>query len=246
MEAFLSNIVPMHEHAVRKAYARWAPIYDLSFGMIADAGRVNAVEAINKRRGSVLEVGVGTGISLPRYRSHLDVTGIDLSPEMLSKARKRVGKHRLQNIKHIVEMDAQELEFEDASFDTVVAMYVLTVVPDPSKVMAELERVCKPGGQILIINHFSQEHGVRGLVEKAMAPFAERLGWRPEFGIENVMTQDNLRLVEERPMKPFGLFTMLRFTKEETPGGDRTRRPKATERPSQPISVDQELPGTAI
>jgi phosphatidylethanolamine/phosphatidyl-N-methylethanolamine N-methyltransferase len=246
MEAFLSNIVPMDEHAVRKAYARWAPVYDLSFGKIADAGRIIAVDAINKRRGSVLEVGVGTGISLPRYRPHLDVTGIDLSPEMLNKARERVNKLGLRNIRRILEMDAQELDFEDDSFDTVVAMYVLTVVPEPAKVMAELERVCKPGGQILIINHFSQEHGVRGMVEKAMAPFAERLGWRPEFGIENVMTQDNLRLVEERPMKPFGLFTMLRFTKEETPGGTRSRPRTAAERSTQPISVDQEVRDVAI
>ncbi len=236
----------MDEHAVRKAYARWAPVYDLSFGKIADAGRVIAVDAINKRRGSVLEVGVGTGISLPRYRPHLDVTGIDLSPEMLRKARERVRKLGLRNIDRILEMDAQELEFENASFDTVVAMYVLTVVPDPSKVMAELERVCKPGGQILIINHFSQEHGVRGMVEKAMAPFAERLGWRPEFGIENVMTQDNLRLVEERPMKPFGLFTMLRFTKEETPGENRSLRRAPSERAATAISVDQEVRDVAI
>ena len=246
MEAFLSNIVPMDEHAVRKAYARWAPVYDLSFGKIADAGRIIAVDAINKRRGSVLEVGVGTGISLPRYRSHLDVTGIDLSPEMLRKARERVRKLGLRNIRKLLEMDAQELDFADESFDTVVAMYVLTVVPEPAKVMAELERVCKPGGQILIINHFSQDHGVRGLVEKAMAPFAERLGWRPEFGIENVMTQDSLRLVEERPMKPFGLFTMLRFTREEAPGAERRATNKLAKRASTAISVDQEIRDVAV
>ena len=241
----MSNIVPMHEHAVRKAYARWAPVYDFSFGKIADAGRTIAVDTINRRQGNVLEVGVGTGISLPRYRPHLDVTGIDLSPEMLNKARERVTKLGLKNIRQIREMDAQELEFEDASFDTVVAMYVLTVVPEPAKVMAELERVCRPGGQILLINHFSQEHGVRGLVEKAMAPFAERLGWRPEFSIENVLTQDSLRLVEERPMKPFGLFTMLRFAKEETPGANANIARK-TGLVHAPISVDQEVRDVAI
>ena len=107
----MSNIVPMHEHAVRKAYARWAPVYDFSFGKIADAGRTIAVDTINRRQGNVLEVGVGTGISLPRYRPHLDVTGIDLSPEMLNKARERVTKLGLKNIKQIREMDAQELDF---------------------------------------------------------------------------------------------------------------------------------------
>lgn len=242
----MSNIVPMDEHAVRKAYARWAPVYDLSFGKIADAGRIIAVDTINKRQGSVLEVGVGTGISLPRYRSHLDVTGIDLSPEMLRKARERVRKLGLRNIKRLLEMDAQELDFEDSSFDTVVAMYVLTVVPEPARVMEELDRVCKPGGQVLIVNHFSQEHGVRGIVEKAMAPFAERLGWRPEFAIDNVMTQDNLRLVEERPMKPFGLFTMLRFTKEEAPCANSAVSRTSAERRSTPISVDQEVRDVAM
>lgn len=236
----------MDEHAVRKAYARWAPVYDLSFGKIADAGRVMAVDTINKRQGRVLEVGVGTGISLPRYRRHLQVTGIDLSPEMLKKARDRVEKLGLDNIEQLLEMDAQTLDFEDASFDTVVAMYVMTVVPEPAKVMAELERVCKPGGQVLIVNHFSQEHGVRGVVEKAMAPFAERLGWRPEFGIDNVLTQDSLRLVEERPMRPFGLFTMLRFVKDETPGAAMSSRRKSAERSSAPINVDQEVRDVAV
>jgi len=211
----LSNIVQMDEHAVRRAYARWAPVYDLSFGKIADAGRVIAVDTINRRQGQVLEVGVGTGISLPRYRKHLQVTGIDLSPEMLDKARDRVRRLGLNNVDAILEMDAQDLDFEDESFDTVVAMYVMTVVPDPARVMAELERVCRPGGEVLIVNHFSQDKGVRGFVEKVMSPFAEKLGWRPEFSLDTILTQEGLRLVEERPMRPFGLFTLLRFVKED-------------------------------
>ncbi len=211
----LSNIVQMDEHAVRRAYARWAPVYDLSFGKIADAGRVIAVDAINRRRGRVLEVGVGTGISLPRYRRHLSVTGVDLSPEMLDKARDRVRRLGLNNVEAVLEMDAQDLAFENESFDTVVAMYVMTVVPDPAKVMAELDRVCRPGGEVYILNHFSKDHGVRGLIEKVLAPFAEQLGWRPEFSQKTIMTQDGLQLVEERPMRPFGLFTLLRFVKQE-------------------------------
>jgi len=241
----LSNIVSMDEHAVRRAYARWAPVYDLSFGKLADAGRTIAVDTINKRQGRVLEVGVGTGISLPRYRRHLEVTGIDLSPEMLDKARERVRKLGLSHVKDVLEMDAQELEFEDESFDTVVAMYVMTVVPDPGKVMEELERVCRPGGQILILNHFSQEHGVRGFVEKVMAPFAEKLGWRPEFSIDNVLTQDNLRLVEERPMKPFGLFTMLRFTKDDI-GANAAMPRNPADRVAPHINVDQEVSDVAM
>jgi phosphatidylethanolamine/phosphatidyl-N-methylethanolamine N-methyltransferase len=208
----------MDEHAVRRAYARWAPVYDLSFGKIADAGRIIAVDTINRRRGKVLEVGVGTGISLPRYRRHLRVSGIDLSPEMLDKARDRVTRLGLSNVDELVEMDAGNLSFEDGTFDTVVAMYVMTVVPDPRKVMAELNRVCKPGGEVFIVNHFSQERGVRGFIEKVMAPFAEQLGWRSEFSINTILTQDGLHLVEERPMRPFGLFKLLRFVKQ--PGAD--------------------------
>jgi phosphatidylethanolamine/phosphatidyl-N-methylethanolamine N-methyltransferase len=208
----------MDEHAVRRAYARWAPVYDLSFGKIADAGRIIAVDTINRRRGKVLEVGVGTGISLPRYRRHLRVSGIDLSPEMLDKARDRVTRLGLSNVDELVEMDAGNLTFGDETFDTVVAMYVMTVVPDPRKVMAELNRVCKPGGEVFIVNHFSQERGVRGFIEKVMAPFAEQLGWRPEFSINTILTQDGLQLVEERPMRPFGLFKLLRFVKQ--PGAD--------------------------
>lgn len=201
------------EQSVRKAYARWAPVYDLSFGPIADAGRRRAVEAINRRRGKVLEVGVGTGISLPRYKKHLSVTGIDLSPDMLDKARDRVREKRLANVDGLFEMDASELAFEDGTFDTVVAMYVMTVVPDPVKVLRELERVCAPGGDVLIVNHFAQDHGLRGLVERWMAPASRALGWHPDFRIETITGETELDLVETRSLKPMGLFTMLRLRK---------------------------------
>ena len=118
----MTDIVRIDEQAVRKAYARWAPIYDFSFGPVADAGRRRAVDAINRRIGTVLEVGVGTGISLPRYGPHLRITGIDLSPEMLEKARERVLERRLTNVDGLYEMDASALTFEDGAFDTVVAM----------------------------------------------------------------------------------------------------------------------------
>jgi phosphatidylethanolamine/phosphatidyl-N-methylethanolamine N-methyltransferase len=208
--------MPMDEGAVKRAYARWAPVYDVTFGRIADAGRIRTVEHINRFSGRVLEVGVGTGISLPRYGRHLKITGIDLSPEMLEKARRRVAAKRLTNVEGIFEMDAGQMSFADASFDVVVAMYVLTVVPDPAKVMRELERVCRPSGQVLIVNHFSQERGVRGAVEKAMGRFGEALGWRPDFPLEALMVCDGLRLVDAQPLKPFGLFTMLRFVKDDT------------------------------
>src|SRR6202008_906216 len=147
--------------------------------------------------GRVLEVGVGTGLSLPRYRRDLEIVGIDLSPEMLQKARERVVSARLTNVTGLHEMDAGDLKFPDDSFDTVVAMYVMTVVPDPEKVMRELSRACRPGGNVLIVNHFSAEDGMRGWVERRMAPFADKLGWHPVFDVDRVMVCDDLQLVEK-------------------------------------------------
>ncbi len=200
--------------AVRDAYRRWAPIYDLTFGRVAETGRKHAVDVINNRQGSVLEVGVGTGLSLESYGSHLEITGIDLSTDMLNKAQTRVEEQSLDNVVSLHEMDAGELEFGDASFDTVVAMYVLTTVPHPERVMAELERVCKPDGEVILVNHFSQDSGFKGWAEQRMAPLARELGWRPVFPVERVMGFGDLRLAERRALKPFGLFTMLRFVKQ--------------------------------
>jgi phosphatidylethanolamine/phosphatidyl-N-methylethanolamine N-methyltransferase len=201
----------MDEKAVKSAYRRWAPIYDNTFGRFTTEGRRHAVELINKRSGRVLEVGVGTGLSLPSYAGHLEIVGIDLSPEMLDKAREKVAEDGLENVTGLHEMDAGELKFPDASFDTVVAMYTLTVVPEPEKVMRELARVCKVGGQVILVNHFSQEEGVRGWVERRMAPFGDKLGWRPVFDLDRVMVCENLKVVDRQPLRPWGLFTMLRF-----------------------------------
>ncbi len=211
----MNGITRIDEQSVIKAYARWAPVYDFSFGPVADAGRKRAIDIINQRSGTLLEVGVGTGVALPRYAPHLTVTGIDLSPDMLRIARQRVRERKLSNIAGIYEMDASELRFEDASFDTVVAMYVMTVVPDPVQVLRELERVCAPGGEVVIVNHFAQDHGVRGWVESFMAPAARALGWHPDFRVETITDITTLDLVETVKLKPFSLFTMLRFHKPE-------------------------------
>lgn len=203
----------MDEDAIKSAYRRWAPVYDHTFGLVAAEGRKHAVEIINQSAGRVLEVGVGTGLSLPAYGRHLEIVGIDLSPEMLEKARERVVEEGLSHVGGLFEMDASDLKFPDGSFDTVVAMYVMTVVPDPEKVMQELSRVCRPGGEVIIVNHFSAEEGMRGWVERRMAPFADMLGWHPVFDIERVLVCDDLELVEKRGLRPMGLFTMMRFNK---------------------------------
>jgi phosphatidylethanolamine/phosphatidyl-N-methylethanolamine N-methyltransferase len=213
----------MDEEAIRSAYRRWAPVYDHTFGLVAAEGRKHSVEIINQSRGRVLEVGVGTGLSLPAYGKHLEIVGIDLSPEMLEKARERVTEEGLINVTGLHEMDAGELKFADADFDTVVAMYVMTVVPDPEKVMRELSRVCRPGGDVIIVNHFSADEGMRRWVERRMAPFADMLGWRPVFDVDRVLVCDDLQLLEKRGLRPWGLFTMMRFRK----ASEATRRPRA-------------------
>lgn len=205
------------EQDVITAYRRWAPVYDHTFGFVSTEGRRQAVKMINTRHGRVLEVGVGTGLSLPSYKRHLQVVGIDLSPEMLDKARERVSNRRLEHVHGLHEMDAGELTFDEATFDTVVAMYVMTVVPDPEKVMRELARVTKPGGEVILVNHFSQTEGVRGWVERRMAPFADRIGWRSVFDINRVLVCSDLHLIEKRALRPLGLFTMMRFRKDAHP-----------------------------
>jgi phosphatidylethanolamine/phosphatidyl-N-methylethanolamine N-methyltransferase len=204
----------MDAASVRHAYRRWAPVYDFTFGLVAEAGRKHAVRIINRRKGRVLEVGVGTGLSLPCYGEHLTITGIDLSPDMLAKARDKIERKKLGHVVALHEMDAGALAFADESFDTVVAMYVMTVVPEPDRVMRELERVCAAGGEVILVNHFSQDEGVRGWFERRLAPFAELIGWRPVFEVDEVLVCEDLRLAERLLLRPLGLFTMLRFVKE--------------------------------
>ena len=208
-----ASIAQMDEENIKLAYKRWAPVYDHTFGRVAGEGRKHAVEIINQSSGRVLEVGVGTGLSLPTYKPSIEIVGIDLSPEMLDRARERVDEEELRNVTGLHEMDAGALTFEANSFDTVVAMYVMTVVPDPEKVMRELARVCKPGGEVILVNHFSTDDGMRGWVERRMAPFGDKLGWRPVFDMDRVMVCPELKLFERRALRPWGIFTMMRFRK---------------------------------
>jgi phosphatidylethanolamine/phosphatidyl-N-methylethanolamine N-methyltransferase len=212
------HLVDLNEEAVRRAYKRWAPVYDFTFGKVADWGRMRTVDYINQLEGKVLEVGIGTGISLPHYKRTLNVTAIDLSPEMLKRARERVEREGLFHVEDIIEMNAADMSFPDNSFDVVVAMYVLTVVPEPKRVMRELQRVCKPGGEVIVVNHFSKTNGLRGVVEKVLAPFASTLGWRPQFPMETLFNCDELIVKGATELKPFGLFTLLRF--EKAPEGE--------------------------
>ena len=198
---------------VARTYRRLAPIYDKTFGKFADAALRQTIARANSFDGSLLEVGVGTGLALPHYKPGLAVTGIDLSPHMLERARARIAKAGNCNIQALLEMDATKLDFPGGAFDVVVALYVMTVVPDPVKVMHELARVVKPGGHVLICNHFSVERGVRAVVEKRLAGFADVLGFRSDFPLETLMVSDRLKLLSKTPVRPLGFFTLLEFVR---------------------------------
>lgn len=203
----------MEIDAVNRSYRRWAPIYDASFGAITGAGRRRAVDYINTREGKVLEVGVGTGLSLGGYKPHLGITGVDISKEMLDKAHDKVKRLGLTHVEALKVMDARVLEFPDASFDTVVAMYLVSVVPEPEKVIADMARVCKPGGEVLIVNHFARDKGMLSVLERAFAPMANLLGWHSDFPRARIMGVPELTLVESTSFPPFGMFSFLRFKK---------------------------------
>jgi phosphatidylethanolamine/phosphatidyl-N-methylethanolamine N-methyltransferase len=208
-----AKLAEMDNRDVVRAYRRWAPVYDLTFGKLVEVGIKHATACVNRYDDRVLEVGVGTGLSLPYYKKSLRVSGIDLSADMLARARERVEREGLRNVEQLREMDATRLAFGDQSFDVATAMFVMTVVPDPAAVMHELARVTRIGGQIVIVNHFSVDKGMRAVVEKNLARFSDVLGWRPEFPIRTLMVSDRLRLEELRALRPFGLFTLLRFSR---------------------------------
>jgi phosphatidylethanolamine/phosphatidyl-N-methylethanolamine N-methyltransferase len=207
------QLAAIDAHDVRQAYRRWAPVYDRTFGKLVEAAARTVTARANAFSGRLLEAGVGTGLALPHYGPSLRVTGIDLSPDMLARARERVSRAGQHNVEALLEMDATALMFPDASFDVSVAMFVMTVVPDPAGVMRELARVTKPGGTVLICNHFSVEEGLRGAVERALSRYASRLGWRPEFPVGTILVCEDLELVGRTPVKPFGFFDLLEFRK---------------------------------
>lgn len=213
----------MEAEAVTRSYRRWAPVYDRTFGAFTRTGRRRLVAAANAGSGSVLEVGVGTGLSLRHYARHLAVTGIDFSAEMLAKAEARVAAEGLTHVVALRRMDARALDFPDASFDTVVAMHVISVVPEPERVMAEMARVCRPGGRVLIVNHFLHQQGPLGYLGRRLAPLVDTLGWHSDFPVATVLSCDGLALAERRPSPPFGMFTRLELRKPEASPGASSR-----------------------
>lgn len=213
------------KETIVKAYARWAPVYDLVFGAVFDRGRKASIAAAEQIGGRILEVGVGTGISLPDYNRSNRIVGIDISDAMLRKAQERVVKDKLTHVDGLAVMDAQRLALPDRSFDVIVAQYVITAVPDPEATLDEFARVLRPGGEIVLVNHIGAEGGLRRAFEMWFAPVARRLGWRPEFPWQRLQhwieQRPNMRFVERRPMPPLGHFSLIRFAKERAVSAER-------------------------
>ena len=203
---------------VERAYDRWAPVYDLVFGGVFSKGRDAAIQATNKIGGRVLEVGVGTGISLPLYAPHLRIFGTDISEAMLNKARKRVTEQRLKNVEGLAVMDAEKLEFEDDSFDVVMAQYVVTAVPNPEAALDEFARVLRPGGELIILTRVSADDGMRRFIEQRLQPVVRHLGFRTaEFAWSRytkwLAGTKGMELAERRLIPPLGHFSLVRFRK---------------------------------
>ena len=207
---------------VTKAYARWAPVYDLVFGAVFERGRHAAVAAAERIGGRVLEVGIGTGISLPLYSGNCRLCGVDISGPMLRKAQERVVELDLANVEGLWVMDAEHLSFPDESFDVVVAQYVITTVPNPEATLDEFARVLKPGGEIVLVSRIGAEAGLRRSLEHWFQPAARKLGWRTEFSFARyarwAAQSPDMRLVERRAMPPLGHFNLIRFGKTGAEG----------------------------
>ena len=178
----------MQVETVKTAYRRYAGVYDAVFGPVLQAGRKAVLEALRLKPGDrVLEVGVGTGLALSMYPASVKVTGIDLSREMLDKARARVARRGLTNVEGLHEMDAEKMAFADASFDKVVAMYVMPVVRHPAAVLEEFHRVCKADGEIYIVNHVKSDNRIIRAFEMQLARFSNQIGFRPDFELREMV-----------------------------------------------------------
>ena len=186
------SVTAVENDFVERVYEKLSKVYDVIFGPTLHPGRVTALERMGIRPNDrILEVGVGTGINTSMYPRNCHVTGVDLSSSMLEKARERVAREGLRNVR-LLEMDAQNLTFADDSFDIVYAPYLVSVVPDPVQVAREMRRVCKPGGKIIILNHFRSANPVLSHVERAISPFTVHIGFKSDLDLPGFLAQAEL------------------------------------------------------
>jgi len=197
-----------------KLYSEFAPLYDKIFGKIFYNRLEQVIENLGIPPGAtVLEVGAGTGTSFPAYPSHCEITGVDLAPDMLARARRKIQENGWSHFK-VMEMNALDLEFPDNTFDYVMAFHVVTVVPDPVRMIAEAKRVCKPGGRIVIVNHFTSEVRVLGSLTQALDPITRWLGWRTDLKLKPFIKRTGLKVETIYKLNKTSLYTVLLCRKE--------------------------------
>jgi len=199
---------------VERVYSVLARVYDTGFDWALGPGRRRAVERLPAGPGDrVLEVGVGTGLSLPHYPEGSRVTGIDISEPMLDQARERADLLGLDLV-DLRLMDARSLAFPEASFDHVVAPYVISVVPEPEKVLAEIRRVCKPGGTVVVVNHFHGDSHLRRAFERLFSPATQWIGFRLDLPVEVVTATPGLTVLDDERVNLLGLWRLLVMRRE--------------------------------
>lgn len=202
----------MDIETIQKVYDNYAIFYDAIIGKLTETGRVSALNCLRLKPGDrVLEVGVGTGLSLPLFPYHCHVHGIDMSEEMIRRAQKKIDRHGLSHA--VVErMDASRMAFPDDSFDTVFAAYFISAVPDPWVVLSEIKRVCKRGSLITIVNHFKSNNKVISSIETVISPFCSKhLGFRTDLSISLLLNDRELKLVDRKRPSPISLWEIVEF-----------------------------------
>ena len=201
----------MNIEMIQKAYRRYAPHYDLYFGPLFQAGRRAVIDRMNCQPGDrVLEVGVGTGLSLPLYPAGVHVTGVDLVPAMLERAQRRCRNHGLAENIELLLMDAERMAFRDDCFDKVAAMYVVSVAPQPTRLVSEMRRVCKSHGELFILGHFNSPNPIIGGLERLLAPLSRKLGWRPDLSLDIFLRETGLTVLDRTAVNLFGYWMLLR------------------------------------
>jgi phosphatidylethanolamine/phosphatidyl-N-methylethanolamine N-methyltransferase len=187
------SVIAVENDFVEEVYDKLAKVYDFTFGPTLHPGRLQAIERMDIQSGErVLEVGVGTGINLSLYPKNCSVVGIDFSGPMLEIARERAARKDVRNVR-LLQMDAADLKFADNSFDIVYAPYVISVVPDPVKVAHEMRRVCRPGGRIIVLNHFLSPNALLKRIERLISPFTIHIGFKADLDLPAFLAQAELR-----------------------------------------------------
>jgi phosphatidylethanolamine/phosphatidyl-N-methylethanolamine N-methyltransferase len=208
------SVTAVDNDLVSRVYENLASVYDFTFGPALHPGRVDAIQRMGIRPGDrVLEVGVGTGINAALYPRECAVTGVDLSSSMLDKARDRIARKGVRNVR-VMEMDAANLKFADDSFDFVYAPYVISVVPDPVSVAREMRRVCRPGGRIVILNHFRSKSRIGAWLERLISPFTRYLGFKSDLDLQAFLVQADLKPISIEKVNVPRIWSLVTCIKE--------------------------------